>query len=450
MFADIYTFIEMEQLRAVGDWFFPSMTPLQFPYEIPYFLPRAHWAEITRCLLPFIDGRSSNWEDAIIALETIIWSSHQAHSHQADLSVLYEFIRADAAEEFEPMLPFIAQWALEAKDLFPQQIPILKKGISGIAGLNRAQIRSLLALMFWCAFPAARSSLTSSSNSFIRVFGQPKHGRSAAQQAKLHCLFRYFQANMSASDQDFVYFRRVTESVSPPRDPYPLQPVSIITGPAVHVESYPNCIQVDFADKSFGGGVLGSGSAQEECMLLAYMEPIVGLLLVEELQGNEVLYINGARVVNELEGFSSGMRWKKCVYEPADDRIIVAMDAEDFRKREYAQYQPKSILRELNKALLAFSASNAPAHFPIVTGNWGCGVFKGDPQLKFLIQWLAASFCRREMVYLTWDNPELSELKVMVEYIRGFSTDTVLQAMGNLQPSGQGVLRQVGEWIARR
>ena len=54
------------------------------------------------------------------------------------------------------------------------------------------------------------------------------------------------------------------------------------------------------------------------------------------------------------------------------------------------------------------------------------------------------------MVYLTWDNPELVELERMVEYMSGFSTDTVLQAMGNLQPSGQGVLRQVGEWIARR
>lgn len=32
----------------------------------------------------------------------------------------------------------------------------------------------------------------------------------------------------------------------------------------------------------------------------------------------------------------------------------------------------------------------------IATGNWGCGVFGGDPELKAMIQWLAASqvpFC---------------------------------------------------------
>lgn len=27
----------------------------------------------------------------------------------------------------------------------------------------------------------------------------------------------------------------------------------------------------------------------------------------------------------------------------------------------------------------------------VATGNWGCGVFGGDPELKSMIQWLAAS-----------------------------------------------------------
>lgn len=36
---------------------------------------------------------------------------------------------------------------------------------------------------------------------------------------------------------------------------------------------------------------------------------------------------------------------------------------------------------------------------PIATGNWGCGVFGGDPQLKSLIQWMAASQAGVPMVY---------------------------------------------------
>ncbi|KAL3351371.1 hypothetical protein AABB24_019788 [Solanum stoloniferum] len=27
----------------------------------------------------------------------------------------------------------------------------------------------------------------------------------------------------------------------------------------------------------------------------------------------------------------------------------------------------------------------------VVTGNWGCGAFGGDPQLKAMLQWIAAS-----------------------------------------------------------
>jgi len=27
----------------------------------------------------------------------------------------------------------------------------------------------------------------------------------------------------------------------------------------------------------------------------------------------------------------------------------------------------------------------------VATGNWGCGVFKGDPEVKTIIQWLAVS-----------------------------------------------------------
>ncbi len=36
---------------------------------------------------------------------------------------------------------------------------------------------------------------------------------------------------------------------------------------------------------------------------------------------------------------------------------------------------------------------------PIATGNWGCGAFGGDPQLKSLIQWLAASQAGCPAVY---------------------------------------------------
>jgi poly(ADP-ribose) glycohydrolase len=41
-----------------------------------------------------------------------------------------------------------------------------------------------------------------------------------------------------------------------------------------------------------------------------------------------------------------------------------------------------------------------------VTGKWGCGAFGGDPELKFVIQWLAASWADRNMMFVNWGEEE--------------------------------------------
>lgn len=39
-------------------------------------------------------------------------------------------------------------------------------------------------------------------------------------------------------------------------------------------------------------------------------------------------------------------------------------------------------------------------HVPYVaTGNWGCGAFKGDVKLKFIIQWIACTLAKKVMHY---------------------------------------------------
>lgn len=50
------------------------------------------------------------------------------------------------------------------------------------------------------------------------------------------------------------------------------------------------------------------------------------------------------------------------------------------------------------KAYVGFNTDN-PEIKSVVTGNWGCGAFGGDLRLKFLIQWLACSLAKKEMIY---------------------------------------------------
>jgi len=425
----------------------------------PVFLPNhsqdgfpRHWTQVEHWLRPIAAGQNCYWEDAIAALEEIIRLGRLIPTGVPDLSVLYEFIKRDVNEEYERLLPWLAQWALAVPALFPQRLHKLSSRVNGYLALSREQVRCLLALMFWCAFPLPTSHNTQKNpaNTLLKLFGRPKAGREEAQLAKLHCILQYFLQSTATLGSDYLVFRRVFQRITLPGDALRFQQVTVVPGPSSHVESYPNCIQVDFADKNFGGGVLTSGSAQEECMLVAYAEPIVGLLFVDQLQDEEVLIVSGVRLYNQYEGFSGSLKWQQGVVEAVDGRMIVALDAEDYRKREQDQYQRRSIERELKKAVLGFGATFAPDSYEVVTGNWGCGVFKGDIQLKFLIQWVAATFCHRNMSYLTWNNSDLANLTEWVNFFNQYSTNQVLEALFKLKPPGMRVFEQVKTLLGQR
>lgn len=46
----------------------------------------------------------------------------------------------------------------------------------------------------------------------------------------------------------------------------------------------------------------------------------------------------------------------------------------------------------------------------VATGNWGCGQQGGDVQLKFILQWMAASLSGSKLIYHTAGVEKLSRL----------------------------------------
>ncbi|EPB77285.1 hypothetical protein ANCCEY_03656 [Ancylostoma ceylanicum] len=91
------------------------------------------------------------------------------------------------------------------------------------------------------------------------------------------------------------------------------------------------------------------------------------------------------------------------------------MDATRFKPRGTpAQYTRASIDRELNKAYAAF-ATGIKELRPIATGNWGCGIFGGDKELKGLIQIIAAAKAGRQMIYYTFGDKKL-EISLNKQY----------------------------------
>lgn len=215
------------------------------------------------------------------------------------------------------------------------------------------------------------------------------------------------------------------------------------------IENDAESLQVDFANRFVGGGVLRSGCVQEEIRMTLAPEMVLSRLLCEELAEAEVLFISGAPNFCEATGYAESFRFKngcdpwasqvegdsRCSslsyvpqLRPAQathpqtqkpmlihDVCVLAMDAHNFRKhgRQAEQYRWPFLQRELRKAYVGFHG--VPESFAVLptartgsiaSGHWGCGAYCGDKELKLLLQWCAAAEAGgRPLHYYTFDTP---------------------------------------------
>lgn len=114
-------------------------------------------------------------------------------------------------------------------------------------------------------------------------------------------------------------------------------------------------LQVDFANKFIGGGVLNSGCVQEEIRFVICPELLCSLLFTEVLAINECLIIMGCERFNSYSGYASTFKWTGGYEDstPFDMHrrrkcCVVAIDAICFRDQTH-QYQEELMKRELNK-----------------------------------------------------------------------------------------------------
>jgi len=148
-------------------------------------------------------------------------------------------------------------------------------------------------------------------------------------------------------------------------------------------------------------------------------ECLVSLLLFEEMEPSEAILITGAERFSTYSGYGSTFDYTGPFVDPnpVDNEgqryvNIVAMDAfvAGYGGDEFC---PEFINRDINKAFVAFSANTsmdkADKKIPIASGNWGCGAFGGNKELKTLIQWLAASMAGRPLHYHAFGLTQLAK-----------------------------------------
>lgn len=263
--------------------------------------------------------------------------------------------------------------------------------------------------------------------------------------AKLRCIIHYFDRILQQMPTGVVTFHRQVLNDTITLDsgemlnqaPFRYSNVQIELDAPLEDDAPLGALQLDFANKVIGGGVLGRGAVQEEIRFAICPELIISRLFTQTLQSNEALLMKGAERFSNYNGYAQTFEWHSNHIDTTPrDKLgrrkteICAIDAMPFKSapERLDQFCESAVLRELNKAIVGFRRSPitssewglcrgeapSPRGDLIATGNWGCGAFGGHLQLKFLIQLMAASVCAaysrvddgddlgRDLVYFTY------------------------------------------------
>jgi poly(ADP-ribose) glycohydrolase len=263
------------------------------------------------------------------------------------------------------------------------------------------------------------------------------------EQAKVQCLLEAFRPGLDWAGT-LVIERRVAaprKSALWAADTTPLRDFAVRDVGVI--DDADGCVQADFANAYLGGGVFHGGCVQEEIRFSVCPELCLGLLVSPRMQDHEAILCTGAARLAESTGYAYSLRHAG-PHDPATDAPdagVLALDALHFgHLGEEAQWTQEACLRELCKLGAGLSG---PAGI-FATGNWGCGAFGGDPRLKALLQWLAASANGWDSRYYTFADPRASGLADAVAVLRGRTVGQLWQSVVRALPAGEnGFLKAV-------
>ncbi|CAN7104275.1 unnamed protein product [Brassica rapa subsp. narinosa] len=321
---------------------------------------------------------------------------------------------------------------------------VLGSNKAGIVFHSQELIGALLSCSFFCLFPVDDRSSNSLPNiNFDKLFGSLiSTGRNEHQENKIRCIAHYFQRISSCIPPGFVSFERKILSLEQDHsglEAFPdegfwststvnLCPVEVHTCGLIEDQSV-EALEVDFANKYLGGGALRKGCVQEEIRFMINPELIAGMLFLPAMEVSEAIEVVGAERFSHYTGYSSSFRFSGDYVDTKERDVfgrrktrIIAIDA--LRHPGISQYKPECLLREANKALCGFlhvckkDCIDHEDGVGVATGNWGCGAYGGDAEVKSLLQWIAVSQARRPfMSYYTFGFEALHNLNQVTELV---------------------------------
>ncbi|KAK3148787.1 hypothetical protein QOZ80_3AG0208670 [Eleusine coracana subsp. coracana] len=329
---------------------------------------------------------------------------------------------------------------------------ILGSQDAGVVLLSQELTAALLACALFCLFPTAdRGEASLPRINFDGLFSALTHKPRQSQEQKVRCLLHYFERVTDSTPTGFVSFERKVlphhlDSDMWMKSSAPLCQFRVFSSGFIEDEEQ-EALEVDFANKRLGGGALFRGCVQEEIRFMINPELIVGMLFMASMEDNEAIEIMGAERFSQYMGYGSTFRFVGDYLDarPFDSMRrrrtrILAIDA--LARPALSQYESSGLLREVNKAFCGFmdpskqqlyvklfqnqdsnnkdncSSTSSSEYIGVSTGNWGCGAFGGDPEIKSMVQWIAASQALRPFVnYYTFEAASLGKLEEVIQWV---------------------------------
>ncbi|CAK88747.1 unnamed protein product (macronuclear) [Paramecium tetraurelia] len=365
--------------------------------------------------LPLIQTLNGQSKKKLMGLETAILQLDQ------NLRVLF----------FQNALPKMAQYSLNLLNSPPKKELLVTQGT---IQFTRKEIYQFLSLSFFGLLKIQHDSFPTPCNLHYILQEQPE---------KAKCYLHYFITANNDLEHELVTLERIDFNVNyhihqffPNNQGIQILDIKLwsncdknlqkIDFVDTFLEEQQNALIVDFANKYVGGGVLHTGCVQEEILFTIMPENIIAVIFSKVLSNTEVIIIKNTIRYCDYLGY--GLSFHFLQRKPSNlNQNILVLDALYYGNYPTLQFQSKFILRDINKAFIGFSLSQSAKEedflLPISTGKWGCGAFRGNCELKTLIQLIAFSASRkridqkRRMIFSTFEDEQLQFYKRDIDLI---------------------------------
>ena len=272
---------------------------------------------------------------------------------------------------YEHLLPKIIDCCLRFEW---KELPLMRQGKSQCVKLSAGQVLHILANEFFLNTVSLTERLRREEQrdfgeiSFLGLYiGQVDH---SVASNRILCQLSY----LDQVDLESVKAREVSYERLRLEKPIEWSKCAIkvdVNKVNVHTKSMeesPAKAFVDFANRHIHIHQLIASCTQEEVLFSVAPECFPIMLLAEEIGDSEAFVLRGLKRFSEYTGYLSSFKFKGPLL-PNRDLDVIVIDA----SIGDASNAPHEILRDLNKAFLAFSQFSGQS---ISTGHWGGGIFR--------------------------------------------------------------------------